>query len=113
MAFAIFIPAQRTPVPIDEWKALDLSLAQPQMKSIHPKNGFVPDATTAIRIAEAVAFAQWGEDRIRDERPFKARLRGDAWTVKGTLHPEGAPGGTAVIQISRQTGAILFVVHQY
>jgi hypothetical protein len=97
---------------MDEWQALDLSLRQPQMKSIHPKNGFVPDGITAVRIAEAVALAQWGEDRIRDERPFKARLRGDVWTIMGTLHPKGAAGGTAVVQLSKRTGAILFAVHQ-
>ncbi len=98
---------------MDEWKALDLSLSQKSMKSIRPKNGFVPDEATAIRIAEAVAIAQWGEKRIAGEQPFKARLRGDVWTVMGTLHPIGAAGGTAVVQLSKTSGAVLFAVHQY
>lgn len=98
---------------MDEWKALDLSLSQKSMKSIRPKNGFVPDELTAIRIAEAVAIAQWGEKQIAEERPFKARLRGDVWTVQGTLHPKGAAGGTAVVQLSKISGAVLFAIHQY
>jgi hypothetical protein len=113
MALAVCLSAQRTPVPMDEWKALDLSLSQKSMKSIHPKNGFVPDENSAIRIAEAVAIGQWGEKLIAEEQPFKARLRGDVWTVHGTLHPQGAAGGTAVVQLSKRTGTVLFAVHQY
>ena len=71
---------------MDEWKALDLSLKS--TKSIRPKSGWVPDEITAIRIAEATAIAQWGEMRIAKERPFRARLQGDIWTVHGTLHPQ-------------------------
>lgn len=98
---------------MDEWTALDISLRQKSMKSKPPKDGFVPDASTAIRIAEAVAIAQWGEKQIAAERPFKARLRGDVWTIKGTLHPQGVFGGTAVIQLSKINGAVLFAIHQY
>jgi hypothetical protein len=96
---------------MDEWKALDLSLKS--ARSIHPKNGWVPDEATAIRIAEAVAIAQWGEPQIAKERPFKARLRDDVWTIMGTLHPQGAFGGTAVVQLSRNSGAVLLALHQY
>lgn len=96
---------------IDEWEALDLSLQGE--KSVQPAKGFVPDEATASRIGEAVAAAHYGEERITRQRPFHSRLRGDVWTVKGTLHPEGALGGTAVLKISRKTGAILFMTHQY
>jgi NTF2 fold immunity protein len=95
---------------IDEWEALDRSLRT--AKSIHPKNGFVPDESTAVKIGEAAAAAQYGEVRISQERPFRARLRGDVWTVQGTLHPQGAYGGTAVIKLSKTDGRILFMVHQ-
>ena len=107
------LSAQKAADPAGEWKTLDLSLSQRSMKSIHPRNGFVPDAATAVRIAEAVAVAQWGEKVISEELPFKGRLRNDVWTVKGTLHPQGAAGGTGVVQISKATGAILFAVHRY
>jgi len=79
---------------------------------IHPKDGFVPDEPTAIKIAEAIAVAQFGEKKISEEKPLRARLRGDVWTVAGTLHPQGVLGGTVVIQISKKTGAIIFMTHQ-
>jgi hypothetical protein len=97
--------------PMDEWEALQVSLKG--VRSIHPKNGLVPDESTAIQIAEAVAKAQYGEKTISAEQPFHARLYGESWIVKGTLHPQGALGGTAVVKISKLDGKILFMTHQY
>ena len=98
------------PQNIDEWVALDRSLKT--AKSLHPKDGFVPDESTAVKIGEAAALAQYGAATISREEPFRARLRGDLWTVKGTLHPEGSYGGTAVVQLSKTDGRILFMTHQ-
>ena len=101
--------------PMDKWEALDRSLKSSNpfpYKTVHPKNGFVPDEATAVRIGEAVAIAQYGEKQISNERPFEARLRGGIWTVAGTLHPQGAAGGTAVIQLSKVDGRIVFMTHQ-
>ena len=81
-------------------------------KSITPKNGFVPDESTAVKIGEAAAIAQYGEEAISQEMPFRARLYGDTWLVIGTLHPQGALGGTAVIKIRKTDGRILFMTHQ-
>ena len=97
--------------PMDEWEALQISLKG--AKSIHAPNGFVPDESTAIQIAEAVATAQYGDKTIAAERPFRARLYGDTWIVKGTLHPQGSYGGTAVVKLSKLDGKILFMTHQY
>jgi hypothetical protein len=101
---------QREAKRIDEWEALDISLKT--SKTMHPKNGFVPDEATAVKIGEAVAVAQYGEQRISRERPFRARLREDVWTVMGTLHPEGVFGGTAVVKLSKLDGRVLFLTHQ-
>jgi hypothetical protein len=97
--------------PMDEWEALQISLKG--ARSIHPKNGFVPDESTAIQIAQAAATAQYGETTVSGEQPFHARLYGETWIVKGTLHPQGALGGTAVVKISKLDGKILFMTHQY
>ena len=97
---------------MDDWKALDWSLKY-ATPSVRPKNGFVPDESTAVKIAEAVAIAHYGEKTISEERPFRARLRGDTWTVMGTLHPEGVFGGTAVVKLSKTDGRVLFMIHQY
>ena len=81
-------------------------------KSITPRNGFVPDESTAVKIGEAAVIAQYGEKTISQEMPFRARLYGDIWLVIGTLHPQGADGGTAVIKLRKTDGKILFMTHQ-
>ena len=75
----------------------------------NPKNGYVPDSTTAIKIAEAVWLPIYGQ-HIYDERPFVSELKIGIWTVHGTL-PENSEGGTAEIEISQQDGKILKVIH--
>jgi len=81
--------------------------------SFKPKDGFVPDAKTAVKIAEAVLVPVYGEKQIESERPFKARLEKGIWIVDGALNC-GAPvcdGGTAEVQISKASGEILFMNH--
>jgi len=77
-----------------------------------PAKGFVPDETTAVRIAEAVLIPIYGEERIKAERPFKAGLKGGIWTVQGFLDWHRYQGGTAIIKIAKSDGRILFVTHQ-
>jgi NTF2 fold immunity protein of polymorphic toxin system component len=90
---------------------------QPQrMPSVKPKEGFVPNAETAVKVGEAVLMPVYGEKQIFGERPFKAALHGDVWTVEGTLHCGGQPdtechGGTAVVKISKTSGQILYMMH--
>ena len=96
-----------------------------------PTNGVVPDEKTAIRIAEAVVAATYGERSMVGERPFKAKLINDVWTVVGSFHcPCDKPasldqhgntassddeclcvGGVASAKISRRDGAILELHH--
>jgi len=87
-----------------------------KMPSIRPKAGFVPNAGTAVRVGEAVLMPVYGEKQIVSERPFKATLQGNVWSVEGTLHCEGPPGtickgGTAVVKLSKTSGQILFMTH--
>ncbi len=95
---------------MDEWEALQVSLKT--TKPVLAKNGFVPDEATAVTIGEAVAVAQYGREAILKEEPFHARLYGEVWLVHGTLHPQGANGGTAVIKVGKKDGRILFLTHQ-
>jgi hypothetical protein len=76
-----------------------------------PDKGFVPDSATAIRIAEAVWIPIYGEKLVAGEKPYRATLRGDTWTVTGSL-PEGFEGGTAIAEISKRDGRILRVIHE-
>ena len=76
-----------------------------------PPNGFVPDAATAARIAEAVWIPIYGAEQIAKEKPFKATLRGDVWTVTGKDLPPDTPGGVAEAEISKRDGRIVRVIH--
>ena len=75
-----------------------------------PKEGYVPDETTAIAVAEAVLVPIYGRDKIQSERPFHAKLESGTWTVEGSL-PEGREGGVATVKLLKSDGRILFVIH--
>jgi hypothetical protein len=84
-----------------------------------PKAGYVPNSEAAVRIAEAVLVPVYGKVQIESERPFTATLKGDVWTVGGTLRcPDGkgevtalCAGGVAVVRISKSDARILFMMH--
>jgi hypothetical protein len=88
-------------------------------QSYVPKQGFVPDSATAVRIAEAVLIPVYGKEQIESERPFKAVLENGVWTVDGTLHcPDGkggtttrCVGGAAEVKLSKADGRILAMIH--
>jgi hypothetical protein len=85
-----------------------------QSPSHGSKEGSVPDAETAVKIAEAALIPVYGEKKIVSERPFKAALQGDVWIVDGTLHCGDHPhcvGGTAHVEIAKQSGQILRMTH--
>lgn len=91
-----------------------LAMAQDQAPPVgyRPAQGYVPDAATAIRIAVAVWEPIYGKQKIASEQPYVASLKGDVWTVVGTLHCTGAcVGGVASAEISKRDGTILRVIH--
>ncbi len=87
-----------------------VSIAQAQNHSFMPKDGFVPDKATAVRIAEAVLMPVYGEEKIKRERPFIATLYNGIWTVRGSLR-KGWKGGVAVAEIAKQDARVLSVSH--
>lgn len=88
-------------------------------QDFRPKEGFVPDVSTAVKIAEAVLIPVYGKKQIESEEPFKAKSKDGVWTVSGTLHcPDGkggtttvCSGGVAEVQISKANGRILSMTH--
>ena len=91
-------------------------LSPQEPRGFVPKSGFVPDAATALKIAEAVLIPVYGEAVVHSERPFKAVLKGGAWIITGSVPcdgPPGAvcPGGAAEVRISKKTAQILFMTH--
>jgi hypothetical protein len=83
-----------------------------------PKEALVPDAATAIKIAEAVCWPLFekefgkevGKRELETERPFRATLENEIWLVRGTL-PTNLVGGVAIVRISKRDGRILEVGH--
>ena len=75
-----------------------------------PKDGYVPDEKTAIRIAVAVWIPIYGEKQIEGEKPYHAKLDKGIWTVEGSL-PEYTLGGVALAEIAKDDGRILRVSH--
>lgn len=100
--------------PVDDFDEADTMLAAAAAARVseRPKGGFVPDEHTAIRIGEAVAAALYGDKRAARNRPFRARLKGDVWTVIGTVTP-GADGGAAMMRIRKSDGAVLIAFHAH
>jgi NTF2 fold immunity protein of polymorphic toxin system component len=68
------------------------SLAQNVPKTFECNGGVVADKETAIRIAEAILFPVYGENAIREQRPYQVTLKDGQWTVDRTERP-GFGGG--------------------
>jgi len=75
-----------------------------------PKEGFVPNKLTAIRIAISVWLPIYGV-KIYNEKPFVAVLKDGIWKVEGSLPKEFTLGGVAEIWIQKKDGKILGVNH--
>ncbi len=83
------------------------------------RKDYVPNAITAVKIAEAVLVPVFGEEQIERERPFTAKLEDGVWTVSGTLQCSDGkggtgtlcPGGVAVVRISKADARIISMVH--
>ena len=72
-----------------------------------PKEGYVPDKETAVKIAEVLLFRLYGEKNIIVQRPYTVTEDENIWWVTGTLHTE--LGSVFKIALSRQTAAVLYL----
>lgn len=108
-AVSALILAFHAPVPAPSQEAP--TAPRPKIGFV-PKEGFVPNGTAAVKIAEAVIEPAYGLDRVMKERPFKAKLVGGEWFVTGSS-PTNADwlGGVAEVHINRTNGCITFMTH--
>ncbi len=73
------------------------------------KDGYVPNAETAIKVAEAIWLPIYG-DKIYNSKPFKATLRdNEVWVIEGTLHTQ--KGGVPYAEIQKKDCRVLKVIH--
>ncbi len=71
---------------------------------------YVPNAETAIRVAEAIWLPIYGNS-IEGNKPFVASLKEkNIWIVSGNL-PKNAKGGVPYIEIQKSDCKILEVSH--
>ena len=67
---------------------------------------YVPNAETAIKVAEAIWLPIYGK-KIYEYTPFHAELEKDTWIIYGT--PKAQKGGTPNIEISKKDCKIIDV----
>jgi NTF2 fold immunity protein len=84
--------------------------AEGKKRSPKPPSGFVPDESTAIKIALAVWEPIYGKSEIAEQAPYRASLKDGVWVVSGSL-PVGSLGGTAIAEIAKEDGRVLRVSH--
>jgi hypothetical protein len=73
------------------------------------KDGYVPNAETAIKVAEAIWLPIYGDD-IYKNKPFKATLKNnEVWIVEGTLYTD--KGGVPYAEIQKKDCKVLNVIH--
>jgi hypothetical protein len=68
-----------------------------------PKDGVVPDADTAIKIAVVVWSRMYGEREIAAQKPYSARLNDGIWYIQGP--PTGV--SVAYAEIAKADGRIV------
>jgi hypothetical protein len=80
----------------------------------------VPDAATALSLAEPALVRVYGKRQIDHERPLTATLQDGIWSVfgtlccpdnKGTCRPYSCVGGVAELKLRQRDGKILSISH--
>lgn len=82
----------------------------------------VPDAATALKIAEPALIKTYGKRVIDNERPLTAELKDGIWSVYGTLcctdrnghrscEEHMCLGGVADLKLRQRDGKILSIIH--
>jgi hypothetical protein len=67
---------------------------------------------TAIGIAELVLFENFGEDKIKEEKPYIVSIENDSiWNIRGSFNKIGF-GGVFNIRISAKDGKVLEMYHE-
>lgn len=76
------------------------------------KNGAIPDAKTAYKVAYPILCAVYGESVIRKELPLEVYLVDNTWSLVGSWNNgPGMKGGVATIVINKSDGRVLEVAH--
>lgn len=69
------------------------------------------DENSAIQAALSAWIPAYGTENIEKEKPYKANLNGNIWTVTGTL-PANEFGGFAFAKIQKNDCKIIEISHE-
>lgn len=75
-----------------------------------PPVGPVSDEAAAINIAVSFWERIYGKEKIEQQKPHKAVLKGSVWHVSGSL-PKGSKGGVAEADIRKNDGYLINIWH--
>ncbi|WP_170170199.1 NTF2 fold immunity protein [Hymenobacter perfusus] len=83
-----------------------------------PAHAAIRDANTAITIAEALAFSEFGEKEVRDERPYNVMYIDGYWVVTGSMKEAIVDtdkhvtiGGVFEVILDAKDGRVLRLTH--
>jgi hypothetical protein len=70
----------------------------------------IPDKETATKFAEVILFKTFGEEKVKDERPYEIYKIDGYWVMSGTI-PIGYDGGGFEIIFQSMDGKIISLKH--
>jgi hypothetical protein len=70
----------------------------------------IRDEKTAVKVAEAILFKIYGEEQIKNERPYTIGFADGYWVMYGYL-PKGTLGGVFEIIINSNNGGVIDIRH--
>lgn len=85
------------------------------MNSYIPKEGLIPTADIAVKIAQCVLTRIYGKEIIEEEKPFSVNLKNEIWIIEGsaprTKNSTLILGGQSYMEIRKSNGEILKLLH--
>lgn len=93
------------------FKVVKIPINYSTFNDINKEDGYVPNAETAVKIAEVILFNIYTKELIINQRPYNVYLENDSiWCIEGNLHPN-LDGGVFYIEICKDNGAVLKRLH--
>ncbi|REC71728.1 MULTISPECIES: YbbC/YhhH family protein [Epilithonimonas] len=83
-----------------------------QFNSLKP---LITDEETAVKVAEPILFKIYGQEKIKEERPYEINKVNNYWIINGTMENSELGtlkfGGTFNIIIDSNNGEVIQVTH--
>ena len=83
------------------------------IKGIVRKDGFIPTAEIAVQVAELILKYIYGPESIEEQKPFLVNLENNIWIIEGYWDKDdyNTFGGNVYMELSKEDGTILKVIH--